>query len=240
MKTIKLCILLIIGLSVACQKDDDSSAQPDSPDVPENNNTGTVTDVDGNEYSTIIIGDQEWMAENLRTTKYCNGDNIRNIRSNSEWRHPSVNGEAAAWAHYNNDSLYETLYGKLYNWYVIADERNVCPCGWHVPSHTEWEKLIDYLGGDSIAGGKMKSSGTQYWESPNANASNESGFSALPGGSRDFNATFDFKDQYGYWWVSTYIEGVSAWCHVLSYDNDEVTTYFFYKTSGLSIRCVKD
>ncbi|MCC5916601.1 MAG: fibrobacter succinogenes major paralogous domain-containing protein [Cryomorphaceae bacterium] len=231
MNRITFSLLLIFGMLAACKQDDETS-EPDSPNI----TTGTVTDVDGNEYATIVIGDQEWMAENLKTTRYCNGDNLRNERSNSEWRTLNMGG----WAYYNNDSIFEDSFGKLYNWYAVDDERNICPCGWHVPSNAEWEKLINYLGGDSIAGGKMKSAGTQYWATPNINASNESGFSGLPGGSRNFNATFDFNGQYGYWWQAKENFGILAWCRVLGYDNGEAITYHLYKTSGFSVRCIKD
>jgi uncharacterized protein (TIGR02145 family) len=127
------------------------------------------------------------MAENLRTPSYANGDPIPNVTDNTQWE----NLTTGAWSHYNNDSQYENPYGKIYNFNAMTDSRNVCPTGWHVPTNTEWNTFINYLGGDAVAGGKMKSTGTQYWNSPNGDATNESGFSALPGGFRDNGGTFN-------------------------------------------------
>ena len=147
-------------------------------------NPGTGVTFDGYTYSSIVLGNgQEWMAENLRTTVYANGDPIPNVTDGQLW----MNLTTGAWVHYDNDNQYENPYGKLYNWYTVADPRNVCPAGWHVPSDTEWSTFINYIdtnadGGNNIpnyAGGGMKSNGTQYWGSPNFGATNESGFSGL-------------------------------------------------------------
>ena len=139
---------------------------------------GTMTDQEGNVYKTIVIGTQEWMAENLKTSIYRNGDVIENVTNNVQWS----NLTTGALASYNNDSQYDCPYGKLYNWYAVADPRHVCPTGWHEPTDGEWTMLTDYLGGEAVAGGKMKSTFTQYWLYLNQYATNESGFSALPGG----------------------------------------------------------
>jgi uncharacterized protein (TIGR02145 family) len=150
-----------------------------------------VTDIDGIQYVTVIIGGQEWMSENLKTSKYSNGDLLPNVKGDTQWANLNTN----AWSYWANDSQYENSYGKLYNWYTAADPRNVCPTGWHVPMQDEWSTLINYLdpnanGGSVVpntaAGGKMKSTGLQHWNSPNLGATNESGFSGLPGGSRNF------------------------------------------------------
>lgn len=197
---------------------------------------GTVTDQDGNEYATIQIGTQVWMAENLRTTKYCNGDPIPNVTDNTQWS----NLTTGAWSHNNNDSQYENPYGKLYNWYAVDDSRNICPCEYHVPTDAEWTILTDYLGGESVAGGKMKSYGTQYWLSPNTDATNESGFSGLPGGGRFTNGTFFTIGTNGYWWSSTEYDPTSAWSHILLYNSGNRFRTNYYKENGVSVRCLRD
>jgi uncharacterized protein (TIGR02145 family) len=171
---------------------------------------GTMTDQQGNVYKTIVIGTQEWMAENLKTSIYRNGQPIATNLTNLEWQN-TINTQIGAWSYSNNDSQYDCPYGKLYNWYAVADPRNVCPTGWHVPTDAEWSVLINYLdpnadGGNNfsnIAGGELKSTGLQYWLSPNQNATNESGFSGLPAGNRSSDGTFYNIGSYGFWWSST-------------------------------------
>lgn len=145
-----------------------------------------VVDIDGNSYSTVIIGTQEWMAENLRTTRFSNGDIIPEEVNDVNW----ASLTSGAWCHKDNDAQNDSLYGKLYNGYLVDDSRNVCPTGWHVPHADQWDTLINFLGGQSVAGGKMKTTGTiegmdGLWYAPNTNATNSSGFSAQPAGSRD-------------------------------------------------------
>jgi uncharacterized protein (TIGR02145 family) len=123
---------------------------------------GSMTDQQGNVYKTIIIGTQEWMAENLKTSIYRNGDDIASNLTGSEWQ----NTQLGAWVLYNGNSQYDCPYGNLYNWYAVADPRNLCPTGWHVPSNTEWTSLFEYLGGSTVAGGKLKTTGAQYWSNP--------------------------------------------------------------------------
>jgi uncharacterized protein (TIGR02145 family) len=188
------------------------------------------------------------MAENLRTTTYRNGDPIPNVQDTSQWK----NLTTGAWAHYRNDSQYENPYGKLYNGYAVADPRNVCPTGWHVPTDAEWNTLIGYLDSSfvsnatgsqsSIAGGKMKSIGTQYWQSPNTGATNEIGFSGAPGGWRgDNNGSTRFYSVgiNGYWWSSTQ-SNIFAWGRSLNYSNGNVDRLSNLKTNGFSVRCLKD
>jgi uncharacterized protein (TIGR02145 family) len=137
----------------------------------------TAKDVDGNVYNTVTIGAQVWMAENLRTTKYNDGTSIPLVTDSTKWSDLST--PAHCW--YNNDKAsYKATYGALYNWYTVATD-NLCPTGWHVPTTAEWQILKDYLG-SSVDGGKLKESGTTHWKSPNKGATNESGFTALPGG----------------------------------------------------------
>jgi uncharacterized protein (TIGR02145 family) len=172
------------------------------------------------------------MAENLRTTKYANGDPIPNVTDNTQWSSLST----GAWAHYNNDSQYENPYGKLYNWYTVSDQRNVCPIGWYVPIDADWTILTDYLGGEFIAGGKMKSTGTQYWISPNTGATNESGFTGHPGGFRFGNiGIFEDINYAGYWWSST-----NNFSRILINDLSNVYRDDFGDAVGLSVRCLKN
>jgi uncharacterized protein (TIGR02145 family) len=195
----------------------------------------TMTDQQGNVYKTIVIGTQEWMAENLKTTIYRNGNSIANI-TNTQW----AGFTSGAWASYNNDSQYDCPYGKLYNWYAVADSRNLCPTGWHVPANSEWTTLTEYIGGGSV-GGKMKTTGTQYWISPNFNATNESGFSGLPGGVRtDYQGPFGSFGLGGGWWSSSEFGDYVAWSYGLSYNNGSIGGNTIFKEDGYSVRCLRD
>lgn len=234
-----------INYDASAKKDDGSCIFPTPDPIPSQSHLnpnltyGSVTDIEGNTYATIIIGTQEWMAENLRTSKYCNGDSILNVTSASQWG-ILTNG---AWAHFENDSQYELPYGKLYNWFAVADSRNVCPCGWHVPSHAEWTILTDYLGGFNVAGGKMKSISMEYWQDPNSSATNESGFSGLPGGGRfQGNGAFGGLGEYGYWWSTTeqFPDAADVWARGLNFDFSYVNQVPIGKNNGFSIRCVRD
>jgi uncharacterized protein (TIGR02145 family) len=200
------------------------------------NTYGTMTDQQGNVYKTIVIGSQEWMAENLKTTIYRNGDAIANVIDNTQWS----NLTTGAWCSYNNDSQYDCPYGKLYNWYAAADSRSVCPTGWHVPTDAEWTILTTFLGGPSSAGGKMKSTGTQHWLSPNAEATNESGFSGLPAGGRSSLGASNDLGGYGIWWSSSELPASYAWYRSLDYNSGEVIRFNFIKRNGFSVRCIKD
>ena len=202
-------------------------------------NPGAGVIFNGYTYNSIVLGNgQEWMSENLRTTNYANGESIYNVTDGSQWE----NRTTGAWAHYNNNIQYEYPFGKLYNWYTVVDPRNVCPTGWHVPTDTEWTVLIDYLGGDSIASGKMKSVGTQYWQNPNYGATNESGFTAEPGGSRSFNdGIFEFYGAFGSFWSSTEDSTSSRGVgYSLDYNDTSVYRGTRPKPSGSSIRCIRD
>lgn len=198
----------------------------------------TVTDIDGNVYRTVQIGAQCWMAENLRTTTYAYGDPILNITNNLGWTQ-LTNG---TWAHYENNVSFENPYGKLYNWYAVADPRNVCPSGWHVPTDAEWTVLSDYLGGQGVAGGKMKSVGTQYWLDPNTGATNESGFSGLPGGNRNgIGGYFSLLGNGGTWWsASMSIGGEYPWTRALDVGNATIIRNYNYMRSGFSVRCLRN
>jgi uncharacterized protein (TIGR02145 family) len=193
----------------------------------------------GYTYPSIVLGNgQEWMSENLRTNTYSNGATIANVTNSVQW----INLQTGAWSYYNNDSQNQTSYGKLYNWYAVTDPRNVCPSGWHVPTDAEWTELTNYLGGELVAGGKLKSTDMTFWDSPNNDATNESGFSGLPGGLRYVDGSFGSEGAYGYWWSSTGQpgQGGQCWHRQLESNNG-----FFIPTSGngmlgMSVRCLKD
>ena len=197
---------------------------------------GTLIDQQNNVYKTIVIGTQIWMAEDLRTTIYRNGDLITNVTGNTQWSGLST----GAWCNYNNNIAYECPYGKMYNWYTVSDSRNLCPTGWHVPTDAEWTTLITFLGGTSIAGGKMRSTGTQYWLSPNITANNESGFSGLPGGLRGQNGIFNEGGSRGYWWSSSSANASQAWSRSASRSFSDVLTIASLKGNGYAVRCLKD
>ena len=200
---------------------------------------GTMTDIEGNEYKTIAIGTQTWMAENLKTTKYRNGDPIPNVIDNAAWA--ALATGAFCW--YNNDAAtYKATYGALYNWYAVADIRNIAPTGWHVPTNAEWTTLTDYLGGEGIAGGKLKESGSSHWYSPNYGATNITGFTALPGGYRyDSVGIFYYVEYNVHWWTSTARNASFAWYRALYYNGSNVDRYSdFHEPYGFSVRCVRD
>jgi len=200
---------------------------------------GSLTDQEGNEYKTIVIGTQEWMAENLKTSIYNNGDSIAHVTDGWEWQGLT----SGAWCHYNNDSQYECPYGKMYNWHAVADPRNVCPTGWHVPIDAEWSSLTNFLGGGNPAWVKLKSTGTLYWFDSNgyiSNSTNESGFSALPGGWYFGGDSFYQLSALGSWWSSTEVDINTAWSRSIGYMLENVNQDYSYKNQGLSIRCLKD
>ena len=197
----------------------------------------TVTDIDGNVYHTVTIGTQVWMVENLKTTKYRNGDPILNNTDNTEWS-LLLSG---AYCDYNNLPSYSEIYGKLYNWYAVNDIRNIAPTGWHVPTDAEWTTLTTYLGGEIIAGGKLKQMSTSLWTSPNTNATNSTGFAALPGGYRGlYQGAYDGVRFYGYWWSSTSYNETIAHVRRLNYDNAAVTPSGRTKYYDFSVRCIRD
>lgn len=200
-----------------------------------------ISDVEGNTYKTVIIGTQTWMAENLKVSKYSEGTTIPNITDNTQWQ----NNTTGAWAYYNNDAANNAKYGKLYNWYAVSKttngNKNVCPTGWHVPTDAEWTVLTDYLGGESVAGGKMKEVGATSWNSPNTDATNTSLFTGLPGGYRDYDGNYDGIGGLGGWWSSTESGTNDAWGRGLDYGNGNANRDDSgSKRYGLSVRCLRD
>jgi uncharacterized protein (TIGR02145 family) len=202
--------------------------------------TSTVSDVDNNTYNTVQIGNQCWTQSNLKVSKYRNGDNIPTGLSDVQWGSTS----SGAYAIYNNDPANDGLYGKLYNWYAVTDSRGLCPTGWHVPSDAEWTMLTTFLGGESVAGGAMKSTATQPtpggWNAPNTGATNSSGFTGLPGGYRDSGGGFGNLGDYGYWWSSSDAGSGFAWVRYLIYGNASAYRNYYYLRGGFSVRCARD
>ena len=208
----------------------------------------TVTDFDGNSYNTVLIGDQCWMKENLKVTHYPNGDAIPYITDNSAWGALGDNNTDDAYCYYNNNTGSE--YGALYSYAAsIADNwtrdnssgQGICPAGWHLPTDAEWTILSDYLGGSSVAGGKMKESGTSHWYTPNTGATNESGFTALPGGVRSGDdGTFSYASYGGTWWSATEYSSNYGWRRGLGYGYAYVNRYYDFMSCGFSVRCIRD
>ena len=197
---------------------------------------GPVTDIDGNIYNTVTIGTQVWMVENLKTTKYNDGTGIPLVTNTIEWSNLTTPG----YCWYNNDEAsYKNTYGALYNWYTVNTGK-LCPTGWHVPTNAEWTTLTDYLGGAGVAGGKLKEAGTTHWNSPNTGATNESGFTALPGGRRYTTGLFYFFGETGCWWSSTKAYTSDAYSRKMYYNDNDVLTYDDYWNHGFSVRCVRD
>ena len=202
-----------------------------------NKSYGTVKDIDGNTYKTIQVGTQTWMAENLKVTKYRNGVSIPNITDNTQW----VNNTTGAFCSYNNNTSNDCPYGKLYNWYAVANSNQLCPTGWHVPTDEEWTTLTNFLGGESVAGGKMKSTGTQYSIGSDANATNSSGFSGLLAGGRNYtDGAYEEVGVIGGWWSSTEPSIGLAWNRLLLYFIGEVSRNDTNMGNGNSVRCIKD
>jgi uncharacterized protein (TIGR02145 family) len=191
----------------------------------------TLTDFDGNTYKTVQIGNQCWMAENLRTSKYRDGTPIPNVTGNSQWGGLTT----GAWAHYDNQAANETKYGRLYNWYAVADRRNICPVGWHVPTDAEWTVLSNQLGSDP--GHKMKS--TSGW-TDNGNGSNASGFTGLPGGGRGSAGTFNNVGRLGNFWSSSENDSDLAWSRYLANGDRDLNRNSNLKRNGFSVRCLRD
>jgi len=197
----------------------------------------TLTDVEGNIYYAVEIGTQIWMRENLKTTKYQDGNFIPNVSDGGIWS--TLTTGAYCW--YDNDAAtYKNTYGALYNWYTIIDSRVLCPTGWHVPTDAEWTTLADYLGGESVAGGKLKETGTTHWYDPNTGATNETGFTSLPGGYRTEYGDFYEIRSTNHLWSSELYSGNYPWYRYLGYSMTNIYRGYGIKASGMAVRCVKD
>ena len=214
-------------LTNSCKKDEDTDNQ--------------ISDADGNIYSSVKIGTQVWMVENLKTTKYNDGATIPLISDNTTWK----NSTDGAYCWYNNDINNKGSFGALYNWYAV-NKGKLCPAGWHVPSQSDYTAFIDFLGGESVAGGKLKTIGTiedgnGLWYQPNVDATNEYEFSALPGGMRGGGAgNFSDLNYGGVWWSSTESTSDNS---IYLYINNFDATFFngvTTKKAGFSVRCLKN
>lgn len=193
---------------------------------------GTVTDIDGNIYQTVTIGTQVWMAENLDVMHYRNGDPIPNVTDNTEWSGLST----GAYCNYGNDEHNVAAYGRLYNWFAVDDSRNIAPEGWHVPTNDEWWTLLGYLD-FVVASGKLKETGTEHWNSPNTGATNETGFTALPGGAR--SSGFWSIGNIAWFWTATELSSFGK-AQLLLHDSEASGGQAINKQDGCSVRCVKD
>jgi uncharacterized protein (TIGR02145 family) len=236
--------LLLVMLVLPASKVSKSELVPGLARVPfkpavEN---GTVSDIDGNVYHTVTIGKQVWMVENLRVTRFRNGDVITRVIDNAGWDKLAT----AAYCDYDNKISNAETYGRLYNWYAVNDSRKIAPKGWHVPSEEEWESLGTFLGGNSVAGGKLKEAEVSHWTGPNQGANNSSGFSGLPGGIRvtyeNSIGEFKYLGIIGAFWSSTALrESEASMRFLTNYDavltKPELPTY---RNFGYSVRCIRD
>lgn len=195
----------------------------------------TVIDADGNEYQTVTIGSQKWMAENLKTTKYNDGTSIPNISENAAWDGLTT----GAFCTYFNDAVNKSIYGNLYNWFAVETGK-LCPTGWHVPSDAEWNTLTDYLSTHGFDGTQGKALKDQQGWYNNGNGTDDYGFTAKPGGSRQNAGFFANIVSNGYWWTSTSDNAYDVSVKNISFDKDVVSTYTYYKKYGFSIRCIRN
>lgn len=207
--------------------------------------TSTTTTTTTVAIPSILICDQNWTIENLDVTTYNDGTVIPQVTNPTQWSALTT----GAWCHYNNDPANDAIYGKLYNWYAVAGihdndpntpNKTLAPVGYHIPTDAEWTTVKNCLGGFSVAGGKMKSTGTSLWLTPNVGATNSSGFTGLPGGYRLSNGSFAYINYYGYWWTSSEFDVIYAWGHLLYYSDATAGRSTSAKLNGFSVRLIKD
>lgn len=207
----------------------------------------TVKDFDGNVYNIIAIGKQFWMKENLRTKKYTDGTPIPTGLNDDQWKCDTI----GAYSMYDNNATNDSVFGKLYNWYAVADPRGLCPTGWHVPSDKDWNEMIKAIDPtantfcsactqSTTAGGAMKEIKVSNWASPNEGASNSSGFSGLPGGCRDYDGKYLELGAQGHWWTATQASNLDAYFFYLDFNSSNINRLNYFKANGQSVRCVKD
>jgi uncharacterized protein (TIGR02145 family) len=198
-----------------------------------------ILDYDNNDYETLIIQDQVWMASNLMTTHYMNGDLIDTTDPSTL----DISGEDSPkyqWS-YEGEEANTAVYGNLYSYYTVSDTREVCPDGWHVPEDSEWTILETTLGGNDIGGSLLKEAGNVHWIAPyNLDATNESLFTALPGGYRNNTGEFAHLKNYGYWWSSTESDAANAWLRALYVESTQILRDNTPKSNGASVRCIQD
>ncbi len=261
-------VMSVMILMSGCELIDDLIEDDDNDNGIENGND-VVTDIDGNVYQTVIIGDQEWMAENLRVTRYSNGDAIPTGLSNEEWE-DTTDGAYAIYDHHedNTDGINSSqdmveAYGKLYNWYAVDDARGLCPTGWRVPTDDDWTELVDYVvaqgypnefdnpngAGNAIKscrqvdhpdGGDCATMVHPRWDFHGTHSGfDEFGFSALPGGGRWVDGSFNNVGYYCYWWSSFEDDDTGVWFRLLDFDYGSVSRSYSSKGVGNSVRCVR-
>lgn len=216
---------ILLNLFTGCKKDGDDDPKP---------SVQTIKDIEGNVYKTISIGSQVWMAENLKTSKFRDGESIPNAPDNAQWHNYST----AAFCYYNNEASHQNTYGKLYNWYAANDTR-LCPAGYRVSTNADWEQLISFIGGGAMAGAKLKESGTSHWLS-NPGSTNETGFTALPGGYRQADGVFDLMGNVGQWWTSTEQSGNYSWSKAIFGSESLIYSSAEEKKAGYAVRCIKE
>ena len=186
---------------------------------------------------TVTIGSQTWTVLNLDVATFRNGDPITQAKTNEDWEAAGVNKQPA-WCYYDNDPKNGTKYGKLYNWYAVNDSRGLAPAGYHIPTDEEWTLLSTFLGGEDVAGKKMKS--TSGWND-DGNGTNSSGFSGLPGGCRNYYSGLFFNvGKFGNWWSASENYESVAWDRVLNSGDSNLFRFSYYKSYGFSVRCVRD
>ena len=188
---------------------------------------------------SVSIGSQVWQTKNLNVDRFRNGDPIPEAKTKEEWDAAEKRGQPA-WCYYENNASNGSIYGKLYNWYAATDSRGICPSGWHLPSDKEWTALTNYLGGENVAGSKMKATGTAYWQTSNIGVTNESGFSALPGGYRIYDGSFKGIRNYAFFWSATENGNYFAWYRILTNDTGKVNRYNFDNSFVASVRCLRN
>ncbi|HUS00758.1 MAG TPA: fibrobacter succinogenes major paralogous domain-containing protein [Chitinophagaceae bacterium] len=192
---------------------------------------------------SVTICNQVWMLKNLDVSKYRNGENIQQARTDQEWVY-AANNRMGTWCYYENNSGNGEKYGKLYNWYAVTDPRGLSPEGWHIPTDEEWTNLYECVGGSAVAGGELKETGTINWLPPNHGATNNSSFTALPGGLRAVitgsSTTFFHGNEFGVWWSATEESAALAWARGMYYNSTDAGRSTRQKLSGFSVRCVRD
>jgi uncharacterized protein (TIGR02145 family) len=222
MKTLFGLLLVVIYITAGCRKDTADG--------------NTIRDIEGNVYHVVKIGTQVWMSENLKTTRYNDGTAIPLITDNSDWA--SSNSGGYCW--YDNDSIsYKDAYGAMYSWNAVNTGK-LAPSGWHVASDEDWTKLVSFLGGDSVAGGKLKEKGTGHWAVPNTGATNVSGFTAIPGGYRFTDGQYYDIGQSSNLWSSTRATADYIYFRGIGYNYKYISRGTYNKRFGFSVRCVRD
>jgi len=242
----KILLLAIVGLLI----NSTSSAFIGKSEIffePGDSIPSIVKDIDGNVYHTVVIGNQVWLQENLRTKKYRNGKLISKNITKAQWSTDKM----GACAVYDNDSIKENAFGLLYNWYAIANPAGLCPVGWHVPTDSEWNTMVKYLDEyadttelkrvqSEIAGGELKEIGYSHWTTPNTGATGTSNFLGYAGGNKSIDGKCNDVGSYGYWWTATASSAAEAYGRLLSYFNGNIDRFKTSKNLALSVRCIKN